>query len=266
MEDARTLRGAQPLVPVARPVRRPQSRKIDRDHARCVRPVDERVDVPAVQLADQRGHRQHEGRRRRHLADERQARARRHRLEKRFQDPRRIAARERHPDDDDGRAIPLRRRPEGVERRVVLVVAGEELVAGAEPPRRQDRGDAGGGVGDERQAVRVRAQEGGDIAAGVVEMTLQLAVEEAHRLALQAVTPGALGLEDRFRTRPERPVVEEGDVRFQEPWRAIEGACGHAATLAHGARRRVAATRIRRGSDADQGSASTSPARSRSRR
>ena len=153
--------------------------------------------------------------------------------------------RERHPDDDDGRAIPLGRRPEGVERGVVLVIAGEELVAGAEAPRCQDRGDAGGGVGDEREAVRVRAQEGGDIAAGVIEMPLQLAVEEADRLALQAVAPGPLGLEDGLRTRPERPVVEEGDVRLQEPRRAIEGAGGHAATLAQRTHGRGAVPRIR---------------------
>ena len=156
--SARTWRTPEPfgahshLCPL--PVQYAASRavQVDRQHPRRVRPVHERVDAPPVQLADQRGHGHHEGRRRRHVADHRQARARRHRLEERLHDLGRIPDRERHPDDDDGRPVSLRGRPEGVERGVVLVVAGEELVAGAEAPRRQDRGHAGGGVGDERQA------------------------------------------------------------------------------------------------------------------
>ena len=114
--------------------------------------------------------------------------------------------------------------PKRVERRVVLVVAGEQLVARPEAERREDRGDARRRVGHEGEAVGIGAEERGDLRARLVEVALELAAEEPRRLALDPVPPGALGLEDGLRARAERPVVEVRDVRLEQPRRAIEGA------------------------------------------
>ena len=66
--------------------------------------------------------------------------------------------------EGEARPRPARRpaplRPHRVDRRVVLVVGGQQLVARLEPQRRQDGVDAGGRVRDEGEAVRVGAEEG----------------------------------------------------------------------------------------------------------
>ena len=170
------------------------------------------------------------------------------------------ADRERHPDDDDARPVARRGGPERVERGVVLVVAGEELVAG---PKRRDARTVETPVvalGTNARPSGSAPRKAATSSRAIVEVALELAVQEADRLALQSVAPCPLGLQDGLRARPERPVVEEGDVRLQEPRRAIEGACGHAATLAHGASRRRAVTRIR-GAPAPRPPRPISPAR-----
>ena len=69
-KHARALRAAQPLVAVARPVGGAQAVEVDRHHARRVRAVDQRVDPAAVELGDQLGDGQDQGRRAGDVADQ----------------------------------------------------------------------------------------------------------------------------------------------------------------------------------------------------
>ena len=161
-----------------------------------------------------------------------------HRLEVRLERLRGVADRERDPDDDDARAVACRGGPQRVERRVVLVVAGQELVAGLEPQRGEDGRDAGRRVGHERDAVGIRLEEHRDPLPRLVEVPLELAAEEPDGLRLHALAPHALGLEHRVRAGAERAVVEVGDVAFEEPRGAVGGAGGsHVPTIADPASR-----------------------------
>ena len=191
------------------------------------------VSTPAaVELADDRLDRQHEGGRRRHVADQREPRARRHGLEIRLDRLRRLLDRERDADDRERRPVALGGRAHGVERRVVLVVAGQQLVAGLEPERRQDGRDARRRVGHEHDPLGVAVEEPGDLEPHLVEVALELPVEEPDRLRLHPVPPDALRLEDGRRAGAERAVVEERDVGLEDPRRAVVGGERHAATIA----------------------------------
>ncbi len=243
VEHARTLGGAQPLVAIPGPVRGPQRVEVDRQHPGGMGAVHEGIDAAAVQLADEGGHREDDGGRRGDMAHEREAGSRGHGVEIGLDDLRRIMDRERHPDEGQARPVPARGRRQGVERGVVLVVAGEQLVTFPEPQRREHGGDARRGVGDERDPPRVRAEERGDIMAGRIEVPLQLLGEEPDGFLFHPVAPGPLRLEDRGRAGAERPMVEERDVRLEEPRRAIEGASGHGRDASR--RRRPTARRPR---------------------
>ena len=232
MEQRDALGRAQPLVRVRRPVRRGEPAEVDLHHARRMRRVDERVHPAAIQLADDRLDRQHEGRGRRHVADQREPRARRHGLEIRLDGLRRLLDRERDAHDRERRPVALGGRAHRVERRVVLVVAGQQLVAGLEPERRQDGRDARRRVGHEHDPLGVAVEEPGDLEPHLVEVALELPVEEPDRLPLHPVPPDALRLEDGRRAGAERAVVEERDVGLEDPRRAVVGGERHAATIA----------------------------------
>ena len=103
-------------------------------------------------------------------------------------------------------------RADRVEDGVVLVVGGRAARrparSGASGARRSRRSSRSGrrparpGPPRGRRRARRRA----------VEMSLQLAVQEPDRSALQPVPPLALDGQHRLRTRPERAVVQERDV------------------------------------------------------
>ena len=97
--------------------------------------------------------------------------------------------------------------------------------------------------GHEREAVGVRAQEARHLATRLVQQALELAGQEPHGLALEAVAPRALGVEDGSRAGAEGAVVEERDRGVESPRRAVDGrgtrrperlAIGHAGTLCDG--------------------------------
>ena len=232
MEHADALRRAQPLVGVRRPVRGGEPAEVDVHHARRMRRVDQGVDASAVELADDGVDGEHERGRRRHVADEREARLRRDGLEVGLDGVAGLLDRERDADEAEDRAVALGRRAEGVDRGVVLVVAGEQLVAGLEPAGREDGRDAHRRVRDEREALGIGAQEPGDLVADLVEARHQLAVEEPDGLGLHAFAPDLLGLEDGRRGRAERPVVEERDAGFEQPGRAVVRGVRHPWTIA----------------------------------
>ena len=83
--------------------------------------------------------------------------------------------REREPGDDDARAVARGDVAGDVEDRVVLVVGREDLVAGLEPERADDRVHAAGRVRDQPQVVRVGADERPDRPAHLGEVAVELA-------------------------------------------------------------------------------------------
>ena len=125
--------------------------------------------------------------------------------------------RERDPGDDDPGAVALGDVAQDVDRGVVLVVVGQELVAGLEVERADDGVHRAGRVGDEGEVVRVGADERAEVARAVAQEARQVAGEELDRLRLHPVAPAVLRLQHRARARPERAVVQEGDRGVQRP-------------------------------------------------
>ena len=187
------------------------------EHPGRVRAVDERVDAAPVELGDELRDGQDERGRAGHLADEDQPGPLRDRTEDRLERLGRPADRERDPRDDDPGPVPLRDRAQRVDRGVVLVVVGQQLVARLEPQRPEDRVDPGRGIRHEREAVRVRVEERADRRPRRIEQPRQVAAQEAHGLGLEAVAQPALDGEDRLGAGPVRPVVEERDRGVEPP-------------------------------------------------
>ena len=100
-----------------------------------------------------------EGRGRGDLAHQREPGPWRDGLEVRLHDLGRVVDRERDLDDDDPRAVPVRGGPQRVQRGVVLVVGGEQLVAGLEPERREHGRHAVVALGTKTMPSGVRVEE-----------------------------------------------------------------------------------------------------------
>ena len=96
---------------------------------------------------------------------------------------------------------------------VVLVRRHQQLVELVEVERAQDGVHARRRIRHEREPLGIGADELRQRRARVVEQRLELAHEEAHRLALHLRAILVLLLEHDARRRAERAVVEEGDVR-----------------------------------------------------
>ena len=99
----------------------------------------------------------------------------------------------------------------GIEAGVVLVVRRQDLVAGLELERAEDRVDAGRGVGHERDVVGVGVDQAGKRGARAIEMPFELSVQELDRVALHARAPFGLVLQHGPRARSERAMVEVRD-------------------------------------------------------
>ena len=104
-QHARSLRAAQPLVAVAGPVGGSEAVEIDRHHAGRVRAVDQRVDPAAIELGDQLGDGQDQGRRAGDVADQDEPCPLRDLGEDRVERLAWVGDRERDPRDDDPCAI-----------------------------------------------------------------------------------------------------------------------------------------------------------------
>ncbi|MEI9893109.1 MAG: hypothetical protein WDN28_04155 [Chthoniobacter sp.] len=151
------------------------------------------------------------------MVDHRQPRARRDRREDCFDDLRFIAQREGNPGDDDLGSRARRGFGEHVAACIIIVVGGEQFVAGRELQRAHDRVHARGGVGDEDQVVRLGLEEGRQLFARGVEQIWQIAPEKLHRLALHAGAQFGLGREDGAGAGAEAAVIEEDDAGVERP-------------------------------------------------
>ena len=119
-------------MPVPGPVGRPQPAEVHRYLARCVRAVHEGVDPARVELADDLLDREDRGRRARDVAHEGEPGPRCHGLQDCRDDLLVRLDLERQADDDHLGARGSRGLGQSVERGVVLVIDGQELVTGLE--------------------------------------------------------------------------------------------------------------------------------------
>jgi hypothetical protein len=100
---------------------------------------------------------------------------------------------------------------------VVLVVGREDLVAGVETERADDRVDGAGGIRHEGEVVGIGADECAEGLAGRHQRVVELTREESDGLRLHPRPQLRLDIEDVSRARSERPVVEERHPRIQLP-------------------------------------------------
>src|SRR5262249_45201450 len=154
------------------------------------------VDAHPVELAHERLDREDEPARAGDVADERDASPWGDRREVRLDDLLRMPYREWDPDPDDAGPGAIRGGVELVQRGVVLVVIGEELVAGSKADRRERRRDTRGRIRDDDHALRIGIEEGRDVAAGGVQALLEPAIEERDRIGLHLPYQRRLVLED----------------------------------------------------------------------
>jgi len=97
------------------------------------------------------------------------------------------------------------------------VVIAEQLVPRFKMERPEDRVHRGRGIRDEREALRVAAQEPSDLGSCQIEENGKVAVQEPNGFELHRVPERLLLRQDRFRAGAERPVVQERDGRVQPP-------------------------------------------------
>ena len=195
--NAGALRRADPLVEVAGVPGRAEPVEVERQHPRRVGAVDERLDPALGERGDDPLDREDQRRRARDVADQGEPGPVGDRAEDRVDDVVLRRDRERDPGDDDAGAVALGDVAQDVDRRVVLVVVGQELVAGLEPERADDGVDGAGRVRRRtpgRPGRRRRTRRAS--AARLGEEARQVAGEELDRLRLEPVAPAALGLED----------------------------------------------------------------------
>ena len=216
-EEPRALRRAEPLVAVAGVVRRPERPEVERKHAGRVRTVDDGVDAPRGELADEALDREHEPGRARDVVQQREPRPRRDVSEHGVDDLIGRVQRKRDRRHDDARARTLGDEVERIAARVVGVVRRQELVARGEPQRTHHGIDAAGRVRHERDVLRVRADEVRQLLPCRIESLLELAGEESDPLRLHlGPKPRLLG-EHLGRTGAELAVVQEGDIGIEPP-------------------------------------------------
>ena len=181
--------------------------------------VDQCLDAPSCKFADQALYGEDQGGRARRVAHQGDSGAWASRFQDRGNDLVRRLDRKRDPRDAQMCARPLRHETQRVQRCVVLVVGGEQLVSRAERrrDRAQDRVDAARRVGDEGQVFEVGAEVRPERRPSRFELSWQVGREEADRIAFHTLAPSHLGLEHRHGARSEAPVIEEGDARIEEP-------------------------------------------------
>ncbi|MCZ7553278.1 MAG: hypothetical protein M5U05_11960 [Anaerolineales bacterium] len=97
--------------------------------------------------------------------------------------------------------IAIRRRQRGV--------WGLDQIAG-------DHVDRAGGVGEKDQVLRLHVEKLRQALARLCQQAGRAAPQEFDWLALQFALPGLIRLENRTGRRPERAVVEEGDLRVEQ--------------------------------------------------
>jgi hypothetical protein len=218
----RAARRAQPLVEVAGPEVRLQRVQVDRQQPRGVGRVHQHRHAPCAQRRDQARERQQPGGRRGHLVQHRQPGPRVHLGQHRRAH---LLVRGGERDRGGGRpgTDPCAGPPDGAGDRAVAVVGHQHLVTGRQRKGREHGTGSGGGVGDQRESVRVRAEEGRRAPPHLLDGRLPLAAEEAHRIGVHPRPPAVLLLLDRVRNGAVGAVVEMGDTGVQRPQRADPG-------------------------------------------
>src|SRR6266566_6440100 len=147
-----------------------------------------------------------------------EARSRGHALQDRGEHVVQSVNRKGHPRNDNACAIAVGGESQRIDGCVVLVVRRQQLVTGRETQRAEHGVDAGRGVLDEREVLRVSTKERSKLGASAIEKSFQVIVEEAAGPALETIAQLPLGAKDDPRARSKRAVIEEGDRRVQDPF------------------------------------------------
>ena len=113
----------------------------------------------------------------------------------------------------------IRNMAQGVPHRAVRVVRAEDLVAWGKAQRPHHRVDAGGGVGDEGQAVGLGPHEPGQRDRRLPQQGRQFLHEEPRGVGFHPVPPRRLLGHDLPRCGAERPVIEKPQAVFDRPKR-----------------------------------------------
>jgi len=100
--------------------------------------------------------------------------------------------------------------------RAVLVVSGQDLVAGLQRQRAGNDIDSMRGVGNVDEIIRSGIEIFAEHLARLAQETVNLTPQEKHRLAFQAALPTLVGSEDRLGRRAEGAVVEECNCGVEE--------------------------------------------------
>ena len=180
--------------------------------------VHETVNPAAFEVGHQLGDREHQRCGARDRAHHGEARSRGHALQDRGEHVVRSVNRKGHPRNDNACAIAVGGESQRIDGCVVLVVRRQQLVIGREPQRAEHGVDAGRGVLDEREVLRVSTKERSKLGASAIEKSFQVIVEEAAGPALETIAQLLLGAKDDPRARSKRAVIEEGDRRVQDPF------------------------------------------------
>ncbi len=222
IEEGGALGGADPLVQIADVIGRCQLMQFHIQHAGRMGPVHQRVDAAFRHLFHKCGQWHDDAGGAGDVVDEEQSCAGTGGGADGGQEG--VAARDRHGQLDMAQAGPcaLGHIAGGVGTGVVFMIGEQDLVAGSEGQGTQDAVDAVGGIGDKGQIVRRRSQEGGQFGPGLAEDHFQLIGQKTHRLTFHPFPPALLSLQHRARAGTERAMIQEGDVRVQQP-----GRCGH---------------------------------------
>ena len=219
VEERGALRRADPLVEVARVPRGPDRGQVERQHPRRVRAVDERLDAALGERRDDPGDREDERRRARDVAEDGDPGPVGDRVEDRVDDLVLIATGNGIRATTTRAPVALGDVAEDVEDGVVLVVVGQELVAGAEAERAEDRVRPRPSRWRRTRGRRDRRRGRREHAARLGEKAGRSRARNWTGRASSRSRQLALALEHRPRARAERAVVEEGDRRVEGPER-----------------------------------------------
>jgi hypothetical protein len=97
------------------------------------------------------------------------------------------------------------------------MVRDEDFVAGPKAKRSQNGIHSGSCVRHEDQIVSLCSHKPGESSARFIEHRFEFPNHERDRLAFQSQSKLILIIENRFRARAERAVVQENDLRIKPP-------------------------------------------------
>ncbi len=228
MQETRAARAAQPFVAIPCVVGRPNGAKIQRQHARCMRTVHQRVDPHRVQALHQCCDREHDGGRAADMVQHRQACPRGHAIEHRIEDLIGMTDRHLYPGHHHHRPGGMRNEIQQIGTGQIGVIGGEDLIARHEDTRAQHRAQRSGDIGDKSQILGIGADHLAQGLTSLVQQQRKFAQDKRRGLTFHARAQLGLPLQDHDRTGAQHAVIETAHVGIQRKvapkraWTAVQ--------------------------------------------